>query len=73
MQKVKIKSGSWSGSTAKIIGSASDTTLLLQLFSSHKKKVIKKDEVEHLQKEKVHQPSRIIGELDFSNPYTEQD
>jgi|688.fasta_scaffold1061471_2 hypothetical protein len=73
MQKVKIKSGSWSGNTAKIIGASSDTTLLIQLFSSHRKITVKKDHVELLPPEKVSLPSRAIGALDFSNPYTEQD
>lgn len=73
MQKVKIKSGSWAGNTAKIIGSSNDSNLLLQLFSSHKRITVKRVDVELIQKEATVLPSRAIGALDFTNPYTEQD
>ena len=70
MVKIKIKSGIWSGSEAKVLNSIGDENLLVQLYN-HKKIRVNVKEVEVIPRPKVVLATRFIGALDFSNPYTE--
>lgn len=68
--RIKVIAGSWQDSSGKLLREHSETAYLVQLDSSYKKVVLKKNQVEILPKEKVVLATRHIGALDFSNPYT---
>lgn len=70
--RVIVKSGSWAGSEGKVLNTYSDRTILLML-KNHKRVRVDRTQVEILLRESQVFPTRHIGPLDFSNPYTSED
>ena len=73
MTKVKVLAGSYSGREGKVIGARAEGALLVLLAGDQRKIVVRSEAIQVLPKEKVVMPTRSIGALDFSNPYTEQE
>jgi hypothetical protein len=72
--RVRVKSGSWAGSVGKVLNSIGSSTLLMQLENQQYRRIrVPYEHVEVIKPEKQAMPSRHIGPLDFSNPYTEEE